>query len=126
MSSSFWRKLKQMFQPDEAPPEPPSVVIPEVIMQKKAAGHTAVSQSPASFIDPIFLRQQMSNHLNEAQLTTVGAEIGVDYSTLPGGKGRKVLELVTAFEKQGKLADLLRLCQAQNSDIQWQLEKNDE
>jgi hypothetical protein len=36
---------------------------------------------------------------------------------LPGGKGRKVLELVTAFEKEGKLARLLALCQEQDSKI---------
>ena len=127
MSSSLWRKIQRLFQADEPPPpEPPNIVMPELVMQKPTVDQTAESGSPASVIDPIFLRQQMSNHLDEAQLTAIGAQIDMEYSALPGGKGRKVLELVTAFEKQGKLDDLLRLCQAQNGDIQWQLEKHDE
>jgi len=42
------------------------------------------------------------------------------------GKERKVLALVTAFEKEGQLTVLLVLCQQQDSKIEWQMEKNDE
>ena len=52
--------------------------------------------------------------------------MALDYAVLPGGKGRKVLELVTAFEKEGKLDQLLQQCRAENSDVAWQMEKKDE
>jgi hypothetical protein len=53
-------------------------------------------------------------------------EMGLDYAALAGGKGHKVLELVTAFEKVGQLTKLLELCQTQHSKIEWQMEKNNE
>lgn len=127
MSKGLWGKLKQLFQKnDPPPPKAQNIVIPEVVIHATRQGQTAVSHLPASQVDPIFLRQQMSNHLGKEELAAIGAKIGVDYEVLPGGKGRKVLALVTAFEKEGQLTELLVLCQQQNSKIEWQMEKNDE
>ena len=127
MSDGLWGKLKGLFQSDETPPaEQPKIVIPEVVLQKTSEGQTAVSQPPITTIDAIFLRQQMSNHLDDSQLARMAAGMALDYVALPGGKGRKVLELVTAFEKEGKLDQLLQQCQAENSDVAWQMEKKDE
>jgi hypothetical protein len=44
--------------------------------------------------------------------------MGLDYAALTDGKGRNVLELVTAFEKVGQLTELLELCQTQHSKIE--------
>jgi hypothetical protein len=127
MSGGLWEKLKQRLQKEgPARPETPKIVIPEVVIQRTRLGQTAVSQLPTSTIDPIFLRQQMSNHLDDAQLLSLSEKIGLPYEALPGGKGRKVLELVTAFEKEGKLEALLQLCQMQNGKIEWQMENKDE
>lgn len=124
-TDGWWGKLKRRFAADEPAPTPPDIVIPEVKIIRQGQPETAVSAS-SSAVDPIFLRQQMSNHLDDNQLQAIGVESGLDYQALPGGKGRKVLELVTAFEKEGKLTHLLLLCQKQNSEIEWQLEKKDE
>ncbi|MAT99122.1 MAG: hypothetical protein CL608_18405 [Anaerolineaceae bacterium] len=127
--NGLWHWLKRLFQRGDSPSAKeggPKIVIPEVVIQKTGQGQTAVSHPSTSSVDPIFLRQQMSNHLDAAQLTTMGETIGLDYAALPGGKGRKVLALVTAFEKEGQLTRLLALCQQQNSEIEWQMEKNDE
>ena len=127
MSGGLWGKLKQLFQEnDPPPPKAQNIVIPEVVIHATRQGQTAVSHLLASQVDPIFLRQQMSNHLGKEDLAAIGAKIRVDYKGLPGGKGRKVLALVTAFEKEGQLTELLVLCQQQNSKIEWQMEKNDE
>ena len=126
MSDGLWGKLKGLFQSDETPPtEQPKIVIPEVVLQKTSEGQTAVSPPPTT-VDPIFLRQQMSNHLDDSQLARMAEAIASDYAPLPRGKGRKVLELVTAFEKEGKLDQLLQQCRAENSDVAWQMEKKDE
>ncbi len=127
MSGGLWDKIRWLFKDDEPlQPEEPKIVIPEVTIQKTRQGQTAVSHPPTASVDPVFLRQQMSNHLDEVQLATIGETIGQDYAALPGGKGRKVLQLVTAFEKEGQLTELLVLCQQQNSSIEWQMEKINE
>lgn len=127
MSGGLWGKIRRLIKGDEPlQSEEPKIVIPAVTIQKTGQGQTAVSHPPTSYVDPIFLRQQMSNHLDEGQLATIGRTIGLDYAALSGGKGRKVLQLVTAFEKVGQLTELLAQCRQQDSSVEWQMEKNNE
>ncbi len=71
------------------------------------------------FLDTIYLRQQMSNHLSENQLAAVCAAVNLDYDTLPGGKGRKVLTIIQASEQQGCLETLLHACETAVPDVDW-------
>ncbi|MCA9968610.1 MAG: hypothetical protein KC425_00260 [Anaerolineales bacterium] len=70
-------------------------------------------------IDAAYLRQQMMNHLDEAQLAQVAEAIGVSYASLAGGKGRRVLALQLAAEQQRRVADLLAACERANAAVDW-------
>ena len=117
--NGFWGKVKRKFARDEEPETLPHIKIPKIEMMRTSF----VETEPTDEIDPIFLRQQMSNHLEDSELVAISAKFGVDYTELPGGKGRKVLELINQIQQQSELDQLLTHCQQIKPDVSWQLNK---
>lgn len=97
----------------------PPITIPEVMVERPSS--FPIPDTTTDGIDPVFLRQQISNHLDLAELEALCAEMDVDYDALSGGKGHMVLEFVQACRQQGKLAQLLETVQRLKPEVKWQL-----
>lgn len=109
---------------DELPPQ----YIPEVIIDygqrnrpsEASLGDPTQTSREADGLDLIYLRQQMSNHLDIDALRAIGEQLGLVWDELSGGKGRRVLALISWCEQNGRLPDLLQACEAQNTAVAWQ------
>lgn len=97
----------------------PPITIPEVTVERPSS--SPIPDTTTDGIDPVFLRQQISNHLDLAELEALCAELDVDYDALSGGKGHMVLEFVQACQQQGKLVQLLETMQRLKPEVKWQL-----
>ena len=119
----FWQRWFGSSDDQATPPEPQ--MIPEVKIERSSARSTpSVSMSTdeaETAVDPIYLRQQMSNHLDLSQIHALARQFGVGSDHLSGGKGRQVLQLIQAVEQNGQLPALLAACQELNPDLTWQL-----
>lgn len=104
------------------------IVVPKVAMSRRTSAQARegvsedVAEEAETAVDPIFLRQQMSNHFDEATLVLVAETFGLDFAQLSGGKGRRVLQLVTHCEKERQLDVLMARCQELKPTVAWQLE----
>lgn len=117
--NGFWDKVKHKFGRDDTPESLPHIEIPKIEMTRPQSVETETTHE----LDVTFLRQQMSNHLDDSELGEIGAKFGVTYADLPGGKGRKVLELINQIQQQGDLEQLLNDCQQIKQNVAWQLEE---
>lgn len=113
----FWGKLRRKLGKGEAGQSLPNIEIPKIEMSRSPSSEVDVSQG----LDSVFLRQQMSNHLDDSELQQIGDTFGVDFRALQGGKGRRVLDLVNQIQEQNQLEDLLQHCQQIKPDVSWQL-----
>jgi len=67
------------------------------------------------------LRQKISDHFNEEELRTLCFDMQVDYEALPGwSKDDKVRELVSYFERHGRILELARVIQQQRPGVSWE------
>ncbi|MEM7113973.1 MAG: hypothetical protein AAF614_16180 [Chloroflexota bacterium] len=104
-----------------------TIVVPDIALKQQAARHRQnevdeeMGEGKTAVIDPIFLRQQLSNHLTVTDLQAIAQMVGTDYDTMAGGKGRRVLELVTHCERKQMLEKLLDECQRRKPEVNWQL-----
>ena len=113
----FWGKLKRKLDQPDVNESLPKIEIPKIEMTRPSS----LEKEAVEGIDPVFLRQQMSNHLDNAELVQIGDTFGVDFATLEGGKGRKVMDLVNQIQEQNQLELLLQHCQQLKPEVSWQL-----
>ncbi len=72
-------------------------------------------------MDRGLLRQLLRTHFNEAELQDICFDLRVDYEELPGhNKLEKIRELIGFCEREGRLPDLLALCQQVRPRLSWQ------
>ncbi len=56
------------------------------------------------YVDPVHLRQVLTQYYNEGELRTMCFDMGIDYESIGGrGKGEKVVELVAYAQRYGRL-----------------------
>jgi hypothetical protein len=132
-NGSLLDKLRGLWSQSDAPEEEkdeplPPQYIPEVIIdygqrnrpsEAKLDDPTQTSRQ-ADGLDLVYLRQQMSNHLDVDGLRSISDQLGLAWDELSGGKGRRVLALISWCEQNGRLPDLLQACEAQNTAVAWQ------
>ena len=117
-------QLKVLLGGKSEEPIPEIIVAPDIALKQQAAarrGQSKMVEGMAEGIDPIFLRQQMSNHLTVADLQTIAQTAGTDYDAMVGGKGRRVLQLVTHCEQKQIVDKLLDECKKRKPNVKWQL-----
>jgi formylglycine-generating enzyme required for sulfatase activity/energy-coupling factor transporter ATP-binding protein EcfA2 len=72
-------------------------------------------------IDRGRLREAIVDLFNENELRTLTFDLGFDYENLaPGGKADKAREFVGACYRNGRLLDLLQLCNKERPHISWE------
>lgn len=127
-NGSWWQKLKAWLRGSTEPADEPaaSLFVPEVVIEGQRHGRFAdmAAAEDANAINVVHLRQQMMNHLTEAELAAIATAVSQSYDDFPGGKGRKVLALVQACAANGRLSDLLAQCQQTNPTLDWQPDWN--
>lgn len=131
---SWWQRALQFFgRADDVPAvEEPvlPVFVPEVVLEYGEFGSRASCVLPGGrqVVHAVRLRQQMLNFLTEGDLRALATAVSIDYDALPGGKGRRVFEMVELCAENGRLTELYQLCQTTHPDIDWQPEwqKDDE
>lgn len=115
----FWARLfGKKYSPPATSPEPP-IVVPKIELSPDRSWSVKTDDGA---VDAVYLRQQMSNFLTQAQLHQIARQYAIDPDTLEGGKGRQVLIVITAVTQQNQLADLLERCQKRYPDVRWQLD----
>lgn len=124
-NGSFLDKLRGLLggdKPAEDAPGPPSIKIPEVKVERPSPSRVDPALQPPeqSGVDTVYLRQQISNFLNIEQIYALAAQLDIDSTTFDGGKGRQVLQLIQACERQGKVPELLAACRAIAPEVKWQ------
>ncbi|MGB1252483.1 MAG: hypothetical protein ACPG8W_17845 [Candidatus Promineifilaceae bacterium] len=65
------------------------------------------------------LRQKMLNQFSLDDLNAAADIMGIDTAKLEGGKGRRVMALITLSEKSGRLEELIAICKAMKPDATW-------
>ncbi len=70
-------------------------------------------------INPVPLREGMLNELSVDEIDVLAKQLQLPI-TFSGGKGRRVLAVMTAAQQAGKLTSLLELCQTLVPDYDWQ------
>ena len=71
-------------------------------------------------VDPVRLRQILTNYFDMSELRTLCFDLGVDYESLPGdGKGDKARELVAYFERRGYFSRLVEACYKLRPQAPW-------
>ncbi len=85
----------------------------------RAEVEAARSAENASDINPIPLREGMLNQLSTDEIDVLAKQLQLPIA-LSGGKGRRVLAVMTAAQQAGKLTALLELCRTLVPDYEWQ------
>lgn len=111
------------------PHPPPSTDIPQDwinaaqkevgSLSSRAEVEAARSAERASPVDTIPLREGMLNQLSVEEIDVLAKQLQLPIA-LSGGKGRRVLAVMTAAQQAGKLTSLLELCQTLVPDYDWQ------
>ena len=118
-------------QPRRADPPPAPVEIPQEWLDaaQREAGtlstrsevENARSAEAGSDVNTIRLREGMLNQLSVDEIDVIAKQLQLPVS-LEGGKGRRVLAVITAAERTDKLDALLALCQTLDPDYDWEKE----
>lgn len=110
--AGFWARLFGKKRPSS----PQNITIPQVELSRDPdwAGQTG-----EEIVDPVYLRQLISNYFSLTQLHDTAAKFGISPKKLNGGKGRQVLDVITAVSNQNKLPELLEACQQLLPNIPW-------
>ncbi|MEM7335975.1 MAG: hypothetical protein AAF490_28105 [Chloroflexota bacterium] len=115
LSRLFNRKKEVPELPD---PESPVFSIPQVTVSKEIRPSVEMKEDAA--VDAVYLRQQMLNFLTVEQIDLLAERLAVDSTHLEGGKGRRVMALLTAVSQQDNLPQLIKLCQELDPKVSWQ------
>ncbi len=92
----------------------------DFIAKDQDVGENILKAIAKAQVDPVRLRQILTNYFNESELHTLCFDLGVDYESLPGdGKGDKARELVAYFERRGYFAKLVEVCYKQRPHALW-------
>ena len=70
-------------------------------------------------INTTSLREKVLNNLNDEELKNLCWDMNVEWETLDGGKGRKVMELMAIAQSSGRLPLLIELCQLAKPEVNW-------
>lgn len=116
---SWWQRLFGSDEPDSdlPPKDSPLHRVPHISMDGDREWSVVAAEAEGT--DSIFLRQQMLNHLSSAQVDELGERFAVPAQRMSGGKGRRVMAVITAVSNQNQLAELLIACQEIQPDVQW-------
>lgn len=129
MMKRFLNRLRRLLGEKEEQSESKAIQVPQVSgarrtsarRERNESGEEGKDVAETAVIDPIFLRQQLSNHLTDVELQDIANSLGINYDELEGGRGRRVLEFVTHCEKKQQLDSLLAACVQHKPDVTWQL-----
>ncbi len=108
---------------DEVPPDAPTVTYPEVTIdratRRSTINNAQMLDEAAEGIDTTALRERILNNLSDEEIKNIALDMNIDPETLPGGKGRKIMELMALAQREGKLPLLLDLCRLAKPAVAW-------
>ena len=87
-------------------------------LSPRADVEAARSAENKSAFNTLRLREGMLNQLSVEEIDVIAKQLQLPV-TLAGGKGRRVLAVLTAAERSGKLENLLEFCQTLDPDYDW-------
>lgn len=114
----FWQRMFGNKKEPDLPSTKPPIEIPKITMSRDHSW--SVSESAGSDVDEVYLRQQMMNFLSFEQLYALAERFDIEVDALSGGKGRQVMDVITAVSQTHSLADLLTYCQDTFPNVTWQ------
>ena len=131
--SSLFDKIRVLFQSKLTPSKPskPQAPIPQdwinqaqkevgtLYSREELASARKAESSTSARADTVQLRQMMLNEMSLDDLSAAAEIMGVDATKLEGGKGRRVMALLTLAEKEGRLEALIAVCKAMKPDVNW-------
>lgn len=128
--SSLFDKLRVLFRAKTTPSKSPKTIPQDWINKAQEEVGTLYSRadlaaareaeaSAATSADTVALRQTMLNQLTEDELNGIYEMMGLATDQISGGKGRRVMGLLTYAEKEGRLDELVALCKAVKPEADW-------
>lgn len=79
------------------------------------------NQQPAdTAVNKQALRRLIDAHFNDPEINTLCFDLDVDYESLPGqGKSARIAELILAFNRMGRLPELMEYCRRERPKAPW-------